>query len=337
MEFESVDTFRRAYYAHLRSKPYVTFSSGGVNGLSMFGAMMEMCEHDSSTWHRWIDGVKGFGGISVGAMLATAMVCNPEPQVLRKLVQNFPTEDIMQREFPFESPTLLFEAFQQRKGGVMAGTVLTLIASIILHQFVGNPSITFEQLHNITRKELRIEAVRWKDCAKVLFSERTTPDIPVLLALRASTSVPLMFEPARVGGVHFIDGGVRNQNALDLFPGCASKTLSVLVCPHNLHTSDNEVPGFGLAAQKLCGSVWAECTALQMHSLPAIVDGMVVLESSDSVESLSLHKLDANTVDQLIRDGAQAQRAWSLTRWILFAFSRVVGPMHGAHESTGHV
>jgi len=48
-----------------------------------------------------------------------------------------------------------------------------------------------------------------------LFSRATTPDVPVALAVRSSTSIPLVFEPVAVADALLSDGGMVNNIPVD--------------------------------------------------------------------------------------------------------------------------
>ena len=66
---------------------------------------------------------------------------------------------------------------------------------------------TFEQLFETCGKELRITAVSMNDASLVWFDRHTHPDMPVALAVRASTSLPFVFAPLEYEGDRFVDGG----------------------------------------------------------------------------------------------------------------------------------
>ncbi len=47
------------------------------------------------------------------------------------------------------------------------------------------------------------------------FSREATPDVPVALAVRSSTSIPFVFEPVSIGGALLADGGMVNNIPVD--------------------------------------------------------------------------------------------------------------------------
>lgn len=65
---------------------------------------------------------------------------------------------------------------------------------------------------------LWIPAVRIPDTTQVVFG-RDRCDVPVHLAVEASSAVPGMFRPVRIGEDLFVDGGVRSSTHADLLTG----------------------------------------------------------------------------------------------------------------------
>lgn len=341
---DTLASFQRMYYSSLRKKRFVTFSSGGSHGLRMLGAAIEMCRCDDRLWFEWLDGLEGLGGNSVGALLAVALACRPPIRFLINAITKFPMKEIMQQELPYDTPMRLVHALQVRRGGVMPGHILMFLGAYILHNMIGDSGISIGELSKRTGKKIRIEAVRWNDCAKVLFSEETTPDVPAMQAVRASASVPIMFEPASIGGVKFIDGGTRNQGAVNVF-SAPSDTLSFLIVPQGLvfphrwdigtYEPSSASPTLGGAAQKLFASLWAEQVSHQLCLTPRIERGFVYVECEDDVSGLELNRLDGDVMLKLFEDGSKAMRNWSMTCWMLGSFGLIACSTPGILPTTG--
>ena len=113
----------------------------------------------------------------------------------------------------------------------------------------GNPLLTFEQLH-----QLHVNNNRYKDlfCTGTnlskqqleIFSYKHTPDMPLALAVRISSGVPLYFEPValddhlqkikRTDSISFInyyvDGGMLSNYPISLFDTCEGNNADPIFC-----------------------------------------------------------------------------------------------------------
>lgn len=56
-------------------------------------------------------------------------------------------------------------------------------------------------------KDLYITAVRQDNAELTIFSAENTPDVSIALACRASASLPIVFQPAVINGIGYLDGG----------------------------------------------------------------------------------------------------------------------------------
>jgi len=71
----------------------------------------------------------------------------------------------------------------------------------------GTKGITFRDLE----LDLKIIATDTVKQNAFVFSKKTTPNLPVALAQRASSSVPIIFSPVKLDGKVLVDGGLSND------------------------------------------------------------------------------------------------------------------------------
>jgi len=64
-------------------------------------------------------------------------------------------------------------------------------------------------------RRLRISAQDLDSGERVLFGSKGHDDVPVSLACAASCALPVVFSPVRIGGRHFVDGGLQRTAHLD--------------------------------------------------------------------------------------------------------------------------
>jgi predicted acylesterase/phospholipase RssA len=88
---------------------------------------------------------------------------------------------------------------------------------------VAGEQITFKDLgilrvlDPVRFKDLLVTAVRKKDGKLTIFSPENTPDVEIALAVKASASIPLVFQSVKIGNDRYVDGGVKDNVPLEHF------------------------------------------------------------------------------------------------------------------------
>src|SRR6185312_8683482 len=113
------------------------------------------------------------------------------------------------------------------------------------------------------QRELFITATDLDTCERVVFGMDGWSDVPISTAVRASTALPMVYEPVRVGERDLVDGGVISTTNLDLAVEAGAR-LVVIVNPlvpyvneaqhgnpPHLRVSDMGFPQIGYQAFKL--------------------------------------------------------------------------------------
>ncbi|MDQ1443829.1 MAG: hypothetical protein QOI20_293 [Acidimicrobiaceae bacterium] len=91
-----------------------------------------------------------------------------------------------------------------------AGTVATDVISAMVGAMAGE---------DWPDADLRICTVRLSTGRRVVFRRDSSPAAPLGLAVAASCAIPSFFEPVRIGGARYVDGGVHSPTNLDLLSG----------------------------------------------------------------------------------------------------------------------
>jgi predicted acylesterase/phospholipase RssA len=65
-------------------------------------------------------------------------------------------------------------------------------------------------------RELHIIATDLNTGDRVVFASDVNSDVPISWAVAASSAVPLLYKPVRIGGREYVDGGLRGNASLDL-------------------------------------------------------------------------------------------------------------------------
>ncbi|RMF50137.1 MAG: patatin family protein [Anaerolineae bacterium] len=84
-------------------------------------------------------------------------------------------------------------------------------------------------------KDLFIVATDLDSGDRAVFS-RETPDVPVSLAVAASSAIPLVYRPVRIGECEYVDGGLRGNASLDI---AIEAGATLIVCINPMVPFDN--------------------------------------------------------------------------------------------------
>ena len=148
--------------------------------------------------------VKEVIGTSAGAMMALCLAVGYTVAELKALCLGFDFT-LMQSLEP-ESMLAIPETF-----GLDSGANLDKLLRTLLRTKGLDPDTTFAALATATKgPALRVYAVDIEACLPKAFSAATTPDTPVVMAVKASMSIPFYFVPVTdpSTGRRLVDGGI---------------------------------------------------------------------------------------------------------------------------------
>jgi len=165
-----------------RKKVGLALGSGGPRGFALIGVLRSLIKHDIP--------IDYIAGTSAGAIVGGTYAVSKDLTDLEKLTENFPTRDFL---------TSLLEV--NFKDGILKGErFLKLLKSIIGNVRIEDTKIPFAAV--ATDKD---------NGETVVLRHGSLAD-----ALRASSSIPIMFAPHKQGNHELIDGGVNQQVPVDI-------------------------------------------------------------------------------------------------------------------------
>ena len=96
------------------------------------------------------------------------------------------------------------------------------------------------------RHELYIIATDLDTGERAIFSEQHSPKVPISLAATASSALPIVYKPVKIGDKEYIDGGMRGNASLDL---AIENGANLIICINPMVPYDNSdrqsIPFFG--------------------------------------------------------------------------------------------
>lgn len=224
----------------------LVFGGGGVKG-SAYAGSLEVLEELGL-----YGAVKCIGGTSTGAITAAVLATGGGSEGLRSTVESSNFHDFIQ-----DGGGVVGEIFRGAQHyGIHSGVGFEKILQGYIERFSGNANLTFQQLFEKSVmqpsvfKNLTIVASNLSRQRPETFSASSHPDLPIWQAVRASMSIPLVFEPMRINNEFYVDGGLSWNYPVDLFDKTAFDDItgisSVVRNPSTL--------GFYLQAHNLMGN-----------------------------------------------------------------------------------
>lgn len=191
----------------------LVFEGGGTKGAAYAGCMQVMDHLDL------LKDVKRVAGTSAGSITATLLACGCGSDGITKVVH-----DTDFRNFIFDKGGFLctISRFLFRYG-MHSGDPLVKKIKKYIKQFGGNEELTFSQLDELALsqpekyKQLTIVASNVTTQKPEIFNSKKNPNLPIWKAVRASVSIPVIFEPINIDGDLFVDGGLSWIFPIDIY------------------------------------------------------------------------------------------------------------------------
>jgi NTE family protein len=179
--------------------PYrITLSGGGLKGVAHVGALEVLSEHGL------LNSLKEYVGISAGALVAFCLCIGTSLSALRMIVSLL--DFGLVRDLDPETMMNFPETF-----GLDTGANLEKLLKTILKASKLPLTLTFQELAEAKKgPSLRIITMNLNTCMPQEFSAGCTPSAEVVMAVKASMSIPIYFSPVRDPTTqHFLsDGGI---------------------------------------------------------------------------------------------------------------------------------
>jgi NTE family protein len=195
--------------ARCEKAPYswMSLEGGGVKGTAYGGAVRAL--EDAGL----MGSIKGFSGSSAGSQAASLLAAGYSGRELGDALMGLDFNQLLDdssigREEswlpgnPIEDIQRLFTKFGWFKGDALQQKV-----DDFLRVKTGLVNTTFQQLHEKTGRWLRLTGTCITTRSLEWFDHERTPDMPVALAARASSSIPLFFQPVQWKGKLYVRPG----------------------------------------------------------------------------------------------------------------------------------
>lgn len=245
----------------VREVAHMGFSAAGAYGYSYAG-IMTFFEHalgarNGPAYNEVFEQVKSYNGCSAGSLAALAFASGVSATQMQDFILRLDVAALLEHDICLTRPAaegamnvlldryvvnhqrqrhatdaktprgLFVDVHSRVSPGLLPGTFLTNFARCALSAWCGNSDITFRDLYEKTHNTLNVIATDLDRCSAFVFSNDTTPDLPVHIALRASMSVPAVFVPIDVDRHLLTDGGLIDAGPLTITPPGRTVTFRV--------------------------------------------------------------------------------------------------------------
>ncbi|HEV2787072.1 MAG TPA: patatin-like phospholipase family protein, partial [Solirubrobacteraceae bacterium] len=238
-----------------RSKTALVLGGGGfTGGVYEIGALRAL---DLLTVNRTVNDFDVYVGTSAGSFVASMIANGVTPEEMMRVVDHqrptpFPDLDLgnLLRPniggFAKSAVMLPFRTVQLVRGmAAQLGQVSAM--DLVLGLAEGLPAGAYSgagverYLHNVLtsnpdrsddfrvlEKELYVTATDLDTCERIVFGAEGWDDVPISTAVRASTALPMVYEPVNVRNRELVDGGIVSTTNLDIAVGAGAKFIVVV-------------------------------------------------------------------------------------------------------------
>jgi len=189
-------------------------SGGGIKGISYIGTLMYL-EYEN---YLDINNITIYVGTSSGSILSFFFNIGYS----LKELENF----VLQFDFSKLEPDINCNTFLSKYGMDDGTKIMTTIQTFLIEKLKVK-DITFQELHKITNKTLKIFTTNFTLAQSEIFSHENTPNVSVLTAIRMSISVPFLFTPVEYNGNIYVDGGITYNFGLNYCDSLTTLGLAI--------------------------------------------------------------------------------------------------------------
>lgn len=208
----------------------IVFEGGGVKATAYVGVLKSL--HNKGIFNKFWR----FAGTSAGSIVATLLAIGYTAEETSDIIYNTNFSDFLDDKIGIIRDT--FNMFN--KYGVCKGDVFEQFITKYIEEKTNDRNYTFQQLYDDKKVELVIVSTDLKHNTPVYLSYHNFGDMPICLAVRASMSIPYLFQPVNYKNMLLVDGGVLDNYPIHVFDGSVPGDT---YAEHNLTSMDPHIIG----------------------------------------------------------------------------------------------
>lgn len=251
------------------SKLALVLAGGGMTGaVYEIGALRAI---DDLLVDRTVNDFDIYVGTSAGAIVASFLASGFSPEIMyqviagqhpnipsikRKYIFNFNQREVIRRGLglPVKLAGATAEYFRDWQNATLMDAIWTLTDvfpsgfydGMALEKYMRMALAAYGGTNCFTDlgRELYIIATSLDTGERAVFGTDVNADVPISLAVAASSALPMVYKPVRIGGAEYIDGTMRGNASLDL---AIEHGATLIVCvnplvPYNNSSKPGQIP-----------------------------------------------------------------------------------------------
>jgi NTE family protein len=217
----------------------LVLEGGGVRGLAYAGVFSVLEEKGI------LQQIEKVGGSSAGSVAGLLVSIGYPAAEIDSLMMELPVQKFNDGKGGLAGK---YKRFRNDFGIYKGAAFEKWLQELVAHK-TGNPFLTFGQLHQLHLndklfKDFYCTGTNLSKQQLEIFSYATTPSMPLALAVRISSGIPLYFEPVALDNDlqkikksdtvsfvnYYVDGGMLSNYPISMFDTCEGNILNPLLC-----------------------------------------------------------------------------------------------------------
>lgn len=252
--------------------------------------------------------IKDIGGVSFGAITAYFIILNIDISRIEKLFYKF----VEMEEFKLIPYEKLIDIIYEK--GIQDVSIYFDIFEKELNEF---KDLTFVDISKKYGKNLHILALCVSTGELTLFNTNNTPNVVVVEAIKASSSVPIISTPVEINGYLYCDPCITNNTILEYFSDIPKNQILSIIHKFNITVKVYE-KGYKLTNIEYYMNLMSIYYRKQNYISTArnINDNTLVINNHDSLISMTTNEegfyvnIDTKTVDYALLNGFKLMVDW---------------------------
>jgi NTE family protein len=172
----------------------IIFSGGGLKGWAYIGTMRALEEYVK------LNDIKTVSGTSIGSVFGLFYVIGIKWEFLLDFFMNLDFKSMIDIDI---DNILINQSVM--KGNKYKKAIQEIMSTKI------DPNLTFMDLHKYSKILYSVTSLNISNCKVEYFNYLTTPDVKVIDAILASSSLPFLFPAYKIKDKYYYDGGICNN------------------------------------------------------------------------------------------------------------------------------
>jgi len=172
----------------------IIFSGGGLKGWAYIGTMRALEEYIK------LNDIKTVSGTSIGSVFGLFYVIGIKWEFLLDFFMNLDFKSMIDIDI---DNILINQSVM--KGNKYKKAIQEIMSTKI------DPNLTFMDLHKYSKILYSVTSLNISNCKVEYFNYLTTPDVKVIDAILASSSLPFLFPAYKIKDKYYYDGGICNN------------------------------------------------------------------------------------------------------------------------------